>query len=184
MAAAAIRSFWYADLLHVRTPGRWAYFCMGRTHLFLGTWPRAEHDFDPRREPATEALWQIDAALFRVIRVHWGQVRETTERSARNSPDSVHFAGFWFARGTGSGSIPSLAQIVVPTWMLMVLLLPAPIVWLIGWLRRRSRVDAGCCRTCGYDLRATPERCPECGTNVERAGDANPNPSPGTPGEG
>ena len=39
----------------------------------------------------------------------------------------------------------------------------APIGWSILAYRRRIRRSAGRCVGCGYDLRASPDRCPECG---------------------
>lgn len=59
------------------------------------------------------------------------------------------------------------------SYTLYVIIVPWWSVFLIGalcaggsaaWLwRDRSRRKAGLCPLCGYDLRATPHRCPECG---------------------
>jgi len=51
--------------------------------------------------------------------------------------------------------------IVLPMWLV---LLPTALP-LVAWWRHRRRAsrNTGKCPQCGYDLRATPDRCPECG---------------------
>ena len=52
-----------------------------------------------------------------------------------------------------------------PYWLLIGLVsLPALVV--ARRHSRRHRRAAGRCPACGYDLRATPQRCPECGAIV------------------
>ena len=47
-------------------------------------------------------------------------------------------------------------------WLLFLgALLPSG--WLLRRNRRGHRAAMGLCPACGYDLRATPDRCPECG---------------------
>jgi predicted amidophosphoribosyltransferase len=56
-------------------------------------------------------------------------------------------------------------------WFVILLFALLPLVAGVRLARRRRRarrLAAGCCIACGYDLRASPERCPECG----RAADA------------
>jgi hypothetical protein len=53
--------------------------------------------------------------------------------------------------------------LTIPYWFIVMLLLLLPVARLRRWDKARVRRLANQCVQCGYDLRATPQRCPECG---------------------
>ena len=55
---------------------------------------------------------------------------------------------------------------VVPLWLPAAAACILPALAGARRIAARRRFIPGCCRRCGYDLRATPDRCPECGRPV------------------
>jgi hypothetical protein len=82
--------------------------------------------------------------------------------------------GWRWKSGQPTRLYPNSAYVYRPEYVRLVLIgpfwIPALVtgagpLFYIGWrIARRSRSKAGHCAHCGYDLRATPGRCPECGT--------------------
>ncbi|MCX5659123.1 MAG: hypothetical protein NTW19_05290 [Planctomycetota bacterium] len=56
------------------------------------------------------------------------------------------------------------AGIQISDWLLLLLLSIAPIARFIAHRRDLARI--GLCESCGYDLRASIDRCPECGEPI------------------
>jgi hypothetical protein len=56
----------------------------------------------------------------------------------------------------------------VPHWFFALCLAGMGVLFGRAWWRRRER-SGGRCRVCGYDMRATPQRCPECGEVSNKA---------------
>jgi hypothetical protein len=79
-------------------------------------------------------------------------------------PSRWTFLGFGHATDRAS-----LRVIVIPAWSVALVTALVPPLWLLRHRKRRAddRRRRNLCVRCGYDLRASPERCPECGTPIK-----------------
>lgn len=111
----------------------------------------------------------------------WGSINlegYTIEAPATGSPAvDWKMLGFRYVRNNAWIPIAQLSwdypvarsmAVFVPHWAIALLLVILPAIWLPRELRRRRRLRHGLCVKCGYDLRASPTRCPECGTATGR----------------
>ena len=96
----------------------------------------------------------------------WERKAVGTKDGIRYHGDSDPFHGIeWhYKTGEQGGAVVTWRVLTVPYYGLFMLSLALPVMrGLMFMRRRRARRRPGCCVVCGYDLRATPERCPECG---------------------
>jgi len=83
--------------------------------------------------------------------------------------------GFYSSHITGfvATGIPPIHDeyFCIPHWCFLAVCGIPGVIMLRRWRRRRRaerRTISGLCPNCNYDLRATPDRCPECGTVVAK----------------
>jgi hypothetical protein len=90
-----------------------------------------------------------------------------------DSPDDVpHHGGFGLMDRVYQPSSHAREHnqfLILPHWFAIALGATPTMLLSLRLVRRGRRAASGRCATCGYDLRATPERCPECGMELDIA---------------
>ena len=138
------RSYWQYDVLtydYVHPPGPWTRWFLTSNSGVL-TFARGDYTVPG---DSSRGLYFHSSSAYRPITGTLGFAWDN-----HNSDPTVNFMRY---------------SLDFPHWSLATLLAIAPIFWFFGpRVRRAKRHRLGLCPSCGYDLRATPDRCPECGT--------------------
>jgi len=140
----------------------------GRTNIIIDTNPDALTVLYGRRHEGPSDTWRL---IYRLDKhpagvnfvnpyrwgLHWFNLNHEQWIAARFTPAGITYSGFLLAASFWSIALISFA----PPALFVALRLRR-------FLNRRSRRHRGLCPICGYDLHASPDRCPECGTLIRQ----------------
>lgn len=90
--------------------------------------------------------------------LNYGALTYEHSQVERAALRSVRFGGGYFSERTDRGG-----ELVVPAWLIVLVASAVPLIQFIQLVRKLRQKKIGHCICCGYDLRASPDRCPECG---------------------
>lgn len=166
-----VRSYW-------RTEGWW------RFPYFVEKNEYRQDRISLRRGRVDVSLWSftIDSGFIKMMKsateaASYDDTSWTRERGDPWRPEREHwweFLGLYvrLQKNVRSPAIPGTGSQVfvsIPYWLLVAVTAIAPGLWGMQYWRKRRRKRKGMCRNCGYDLRASPDRCPECGYQPDKA---------------
>ena len=152
----------------LRTRSTWVTFADGECRVI--TWLA---DYSPgliqryRTPPAAEPLhWRSDPHYRYLWRDYVGTGGVQRKWEGLGFAYLVHPGD---STGSIPGTVPPATALMTgtfakaPLWPISMATILLPASWAARRCKRFRLMRKGRCPSCGYDLRATPERCPECG---------------------
>ncbi len=124
-------------------------------HVLNGRWFRS-HGWEPDDWSTDRGHYPYYNGMYYVPDTRFNELR------------GLGFQVVWPAGPDANGDLDDEKPYSLTLPLPLIALLTAISPWRRArrWLKKRRGAKLGLCPGCGYDLRATPDRCPECGRAV------------------